>query len=307
MSPTKQKYRFAMLIVLAIALVLSLYPQTDVLASSLNQPVSYVLEKQAGKNQCTFAKFIPRFKNEKIITRNGFHIDLYGTGELDFSKEGHLKYATLSLAPDLSGNYSASRITEVDTTLPPEERTKCWQPTKKWDVVVAYIVRFEQAENPGLTENLVLWNAPIGVDGSLPFTVVGATRNQMFPGYLAMIAQDLVIGAEPSGFIQLAPMPEWLDPTEWHFVQIRVSQQHASVAVAQALFGFENLNYKNMDNGRENLNYEVVLDVDLPAPVEPLAFEFSLDNEVLPGLVIPFAEQDSLDVASLGIWYEKKH
>ena len=307
MFSIKQKYRFAILIVLAIALVLALYPQTNALAYSLDQPVSYSLEKQAGKNHCTFAKFIPRFKNEKTITQNGFYIDLFGTGELNFNKEGHLKYATLSLAPDLTGNYDASRITEVDTSLPPEERTKCWQPTEDWDVVVGYIVRFEQAENPGLTENMVLWNAPIGVNGSLPFTVIGATRNQLFPGYMAMIAQDLVIGPEPSGFIQVAPMPEWLDPTEWHFVQIRVSQQGASVAVAQALYGFENLNYKQLDYSQENVNYEVVLEVDLPAPVEPLAFEFSLDNEVLPGLIIPFADQDSLDVASLAIWYEPNY
>lgn len=267
------------LVLFLISFAFSHFPQAGVYAQGL--------EKQAVKQECKFVKIIPHFQREKDITKNGFHIDLFGTGELDFTKDKNLKYATLSLAPDPTGEYNAARITEVDTSIPPEDRLKCWQPTAKKDVLVEYTVRFGQAENPGLTENLILWNAPIGEQQALPFTLFGVTRNMLFPGYVAFVAQDFdFMSPTPTGVIQYKPLPNWLDPTDWHTVRIQLSQQRADIAVAQG-----------------NHDFESVLSVDLPAPVEPLAFEFSLDNEVVPGVFAPVFGQDSLDIQSLLIRY----
>ena len=285
-------------LLVALAVVLALLP-VDAAAAVYSAQWGQGPQEQnpvfygQGPDRCAPLKIIPQFVNKQQIQNKGFYLDLFGSGSLHFAREAHRKYASFQLDTDLSGQYSASRMTEADTSLPPGERAKCWQPTARRDVVIDFTVRFKQAATPPeLTENLTLWNSPVGKEGeALPMTAIGVARNPYYPNpmnpkYVAVVAQDLVM-APPSGSMWMMPMPEWLDPTKWHQVRIRASQQNALIEVAQGKHA-----------------YTPVLDVALPQPMhEPLAFEFSLDNEVFPGMVVPITVPDTLDVAFLSIRY----
>ncbi len=282
-------------LLVALAVVLALFP-VDTAAAAYSaqggqgpqeQPPAFYT--QGLQNRCVPLKIIPQFVNRQQIQNRGFYLDLSGSGSLSFAKEAHRKYATFQLGPDPSGQYNASRMTEANTSLPPEQRVKCWQPTAHRDVVIDFTVRFKQAATPSeLTENLTLWNSPLGTGGeALPMTVMGVARSPMYSGYVAVVAQDLVMAPEFTGTMQVLPMPDWLDPTDWHQVRIRASYQKVLIEAAQ---------------GRHA--YTPVLQVALPGPIdEPLAFEFSLDNEVFPGMMSPITTPDSLDVAFLSIRY----
>ena len=103
---------------------------------------------------------------------------------------------------------------------------------------------------------------------------------------MAIVAQDLDF-MSMSGFLQVIPMPA-LDPTDWHQVRITVSQNEALIEVAQGG------------------DYTTALQVTLPQPIdEPLAFEFSLDNEIAPGVIGPIITPDTLDVAFLRMRYKR--
>ena len=280
-------------LLVALAVVLALLP-VDAAAAVYSAQRGQGPQEQnpvfygQGPDRCAPLKIIPQFVNKQQIQNKGFYLDLFGSGSLHFAREAYRKYASFRLDPDPSGQYSASRMTEADTSLPPGERAKCWQPTARRDVVIDFTVRFKQAATPPeLTENLTLWNSPVGKEGeALPMTAIGVARNPMYSGYVAVVAQDLVM-APPSGSMWMMPMPEWLDPTKWHHVRIRASQQNALIEVAQGQHA-----------------YTEVLGVALPQPIdEPLAFEFSLDNEVFPGMVVPITVPDTLDVAFLSIRY----
>ena len=282
-------------LLVALAVVLALFPVDTAAAAYSAQggqgpqgqpPASFT---QGLQNRCVPLKIIPQFVNRQQIQNKGFYLDLYGSGSLSFAKEAHRKYATFQLGPDPSAQYNASRMTEADTSLPPDQRVKCWQPTTHRDVVIDFTVRFKQAATPTeLTENLTLWNSPLGTGGeALPMTVIGVARSPMYSGYVAVVVQDLNLQNFVSTTMQIMPMPDWLDPTDWHQVRIRASQQKVLIEAAQ---------------GRHA--YTPVLQVALPEPIdEPLAFEFSLDNEIYPGVMSPVSTPDSLDVAFLSMRY----
>ena len=287
MNPHKKSTSIILVLLVALLLVMAI-PNGYVLAAENDQALNS-LGKGDGQKCCVPVKVIRKVRSERILRRNGFYIDLYGTGSLTFSKEGKYKFGTLRVDEDSSGGYTAARITEVDTSRPPSERIKCWQPTDRFDVVVNYTIRLKETVNPGLTENMILWNAPIGHGESFLFTAIGLTRNLMFPGeYVALVAQDFNAG-DYSGTFEFELLdPDWLDPTAWHHVRLTVSEYAARVEIAQG-----------------DHDYTVVLDVDLPNPVEPLAMEFSLDNEVHPDLPpIPITTSDALDIASFSIRYK---
>jgi len=233
-------------------------------------------------DECRPAKIITALRNERQLEAFGLHQDIFGSGTLTFDREGRYRYASLSVAPDRSGNPVSARITEVDTSLPPEERTKCWQPTEEVRIFAKYIIRFEQAERPpGLTENVFLWNSPFGETSLLPLTAVGVSRSENFPGYVATVSQNVTFLPEFSGFIQVAPMPEWLDPTAWHTVSLELTEREATLSVVQGH------------------RQATVLSATLPAPLEALAFEAAVDNEVFPGIYAPVREPDTIDVAGV--------
>ena len=240
---------------------------------------------------CRPAKIINGLLNEHQLEAFGLHRDIFGSGSLAFHREGQARYASLSVAPDGSESPSliAARITEVDTSLTPHERTKCWQPTPDFNIEASYTIRFEQAVRPpGLTETVFLWNSPFG-ETSLPLTAIGVTRIQQDPTdptssiYVATIAQGVTFG--PNDFIVVKPMPDWdwLDPTEWHTVHVQLKEQEATISVVQ--------------DGRR----ETVLSDALPQPLEPLAFEASVDNEVFPGFYAPVPVADTIDVATVSV------
>jgi hypothetical protein len=82
-------------------------------------------------------------------------------------------------------------------------------------------------------------------------------------------------------------MPEWLDPTAWHDARLTLSRQAARIEVAQG-----------------DHDYTVVNEFNLEIPLEPLALEFSVDNEILPSVINEDFEPDALDIASLSIRYK---
>jgi hypothetical protein len=228
---------------------------------------------------CPQKRLIPRFINEQQVEAQGFHFQVTPPGgSYAFNQAGHQRYLSLRMDPfPFNGELSASRITEIDTSLPPEERVFCWQPTQTKNVSVLYTHRFlEAAPPPGLIENLFLWNAPLDTGGVI--TAVGVTRNNLLGGYFAIVAQDYDF-ATNTGLLQLVPMPAWLDATAWHTVNVTISQETATIKVKQG--------------GNE----ATVLQTALLHPPDPLGFEFSLDNEIFPGVIVPVTIADQIDVA----------
>src|SRR5262245_16585014 len=84
--------------------------------------------------------------------------------------------------------------------------------------------------------------------------------------------------------MQEAAMPTWLNAAAWHQIRTTVSQTHVRVEVAQGRHDFTS-----------------VLDAALPHTPEPMAFEFSMDNEAFPGFFVPVTAPDGLDIDTLDI------
>lgn len=241
---------------------------------------------------CVPHKSIEQWNNLNQLGAQGFYAEIHGEeAALTFNREQNDKYLSLDIAPsgDAAADYAASRITEIDATLPVGERVKCWQPTDSRDVVAEFEVRFDQPVTPGLTENLVFWNAPFG-ETSIPITTIGVSRSLSTGGmYAAVVAQDLVLAPEFSGLMQVSPMPAWLDDTAWHRIRITISTTSARIEVAQGEHPFT-----------------TVLETALLHAPEPLGFEFSIDNEALPGMYIPVPFGDGVDVTDFEVRLAKK-
>ncbi|HET7157404.1 MAG TPA: hypothetical protein VFI62_00315, partial [Burkholderiales bacterium] len=148
-----------------------------------------------------------------------------------------------------------------------------------------------------MTENLILWNAPLPSPGSgemaQPITAIGVTRNAAFgvPQYYAEVVQDLDFATfAPPFILNLTPMPAWLDAGKWHRIRITLSQTTGQVDVAQGTHPFT-----------------TVSKVGLLHPTGPLGFEFSMDNEFVPGVYVPVTVPDGLDVSYLDIHMERIH
>jgi hypothetical protein len=239
----------------------------------------------AGRNsqQCVNHKHIETWRSRRQLEQKGFYFDIIGDqASITFGKN-----LSLDLASDPSNaDYTASRITEIESELPIAERVKCWEATSSKDVVVEFRVRFDQAAPPpGLTENLFLWNAPLphpdNPEPPIPITAVGVSRNNGV--YSALVAQDFDFTTF-SGLLVTQPMPGWLDAADWHRVRTTLSQERATIEVAQGEHG-----------------YTEILEVALPHPAGPLGFEFSVDNEAFPGVFVPVTVPDGLDVDFLDI------
>jgi hypothetical protein len=247
---------------------------------------------QHNTNQCLDRKFIPFWGSRRFIEAQGFNFDIVGD-------QASVKFRN-NLSLDLASNpassaYTASRMTEIDDQQPIAERVKCWEATPARNVVVEYRIRFDQSAAPGLTENLILWNAPLPSPGSgeaaKPITAIGVTRNAAFgaPQYYAEVVQDLDFATfAPPFILNLAPMPTWLDAGQWHRVRITLSQTTGQVEVAQGAYPFT-----------------TVTKVTLLHPTGPLGFEFSMDNEFVPGMYVPITIPDGLDVSYLDIHTER--
>lgn len=228
---------------------------------------------------CSSKRIVSSFVNKHQVEAHGFNFQVTPPGgSYAFNQEGHQRYLSLRMDPfPFNGELSSSRISEIDTSLPPDQRVFCWQPTQRKNVVVMYTHRFaEAAPPPGLSENLFLWNAPLDTGNFI--TAVGVTRSSIFGGYFAIVAQDFDF-ATGSGLLQLVPMPAWLDATTWHTISIELSQESATIQVKQGS------------------NQATVLQTSLLRPPDPLGFEFSVDNEIAPGVIVPVTVAEQLDVA----------
>ncbi|HSM56343.1 MAG TPA: hypothetical protein VK879_09340 [Candidatus Sulfomarinibacteraceae bacterium] len=268
----KQQSRFLSLAFAPIILIAIL---TAIFALAHAAPVA------AQPPLCTPVKKIDNLQSETVLASRGFHVHDDGLGSVDFRGRGKAAVAELILAEDLSEQPNAARITEVDSSVPVDQRMRCWQPTERFDVVAEFEVRFDQPDTPpGVTETLFLWNAPLGEDSASTLTAFGVTRNQFFGGYSAVAAQNLDL-ATFAGHLELVPMS--VDPTQWH--SIRVTMSMAQVIIEAAQGG----------------DYQTVLVSTPPGAIEPLAFEFSLDNEVFPGNFEPVSVPDTLEIESLSI------
>ncbi len=237
---------------------------------------------------CSTKRVISRFVNESQVQAKGFNFEVTAPGgSYAFNQEGHKPYLSLRMDPfPFNGELSSSRITEIDTSLPPDQRVFCWQPTETNNVVVMYTQRFAEATPPpGLSENVFLWNAPF--DSGNLITAVGVTRSSVFGGYFAIVAQDFDF-ATGAGLLQLVPLPAWLDATTWHTIEIVLSQETAIIKVSQGA------------------NQAIVTQTTLLRPPDPLGFEFSLDNEILPGVIVPVTVADQLDIAFYGAGLQRR-
>jgi hypothetical protein len=245
-------------------------------------------------DQCPDRKFIPFWGSRRFIEAQGFNFDIIG----DQASVKFRNHLSLDLASNpASSAYTASRMTEIEDGQPIADRVKCWEATPTKNVVVEYRIRFDQSAAPGLTENLILWNAPLPSPGSgetaKPITAIGVSRNGAFgpPQYYAEVVQDLDFATfAPPFILNLTPMPAWLDAGKWHRVRITISQTNSKVEVAQPPYPFT-----------------PVVDVVLLHPTGPLGFEFSIDNEFVPGMYVPVTIPDGLDVSYLDIHTERVH
>lgn len=282
MPPLPLLKRLAGLLALLLALMLAL-PASAAPIAPVAQP-----RQDIG---CVPHKRVDNWSNRRAIEARGFNFDIVGAQAS--ATFGH------NLGLDLAGNpassaYAASRVTEIESERPIDQRVKCWQATDRKDVVVEFKVRFDQsATPPNLTENLILWNAPLPFsDGThpptetaRPLTEIGVARTSALgmPMYIAVVAQDLDT-ATYNGLMRVSPMPSWLDAGKWHRVRLTISQQSARVEVAQGQHEFT-----------------PALEADLLHPAEPLGFEFSVDNEAFPGYYAPVTVPDGLKIDYLSI------
>ncbi len=239
------------------------------------------------QTQCLTHKRIPAWNNQAQVAAQGFFAEVNGAvASLEFEKEAADHYLELEVDQTPSADPVGARITEVDNHFAPAERVKCWQPSANRSVVAEFSLRYDQPAAPfGLTETAMLWNAPFG-ENPLPMTAFGVTRSlDIFtqqPQYSAIVAQNLVL--DPfSGLLLTAPMPDWLDATRWHTVWVTLTEGSVLIEVAQ------------------DGNHTVVLATPLLEAPEPVAMEFSVDNELLPGLQSPVIIPDAMEVNFLDV------
>lgn len=263
---------FVMLIFLLVTLILSaLWTSTPTYAAI----------------DCPTRRHVENWTNRNELEAHGFYLEQYSSSAAySFLSSGGSRYLALDLGTTADNSYAASRITEIDTSVPVSQRIKCWQPTTTKSVVAEYTIRFDLAQTPFLTENVFLWNAPFGAD-PIPLTAFGVTRSAGSGGqYAAIVAEDVTINPDMSvsGNLTIVPMPVWLDASAWHTVRVTITHTTATVEVKQGAH-----------------SYTVVLSAQLSHPPEPVGLEYSVDNELFPGFTIPVAIGDGVDVGPLDI------
>lgn len=266
---------------------------TLVLAAGLLLPAQVATARHP-QTACPSQKNVQGWFNLQQVVAHGFIPEVFGSGAaMNFEREHRNAYLSLDLAaaPD-SFEYTASRITEIDSSVPVTERTKCWQPSDSADVVAEFDLRLNQATSIGLNETMMFWNAPFDSNGTaIPITMFGVSRSPSTNGeYAAVVAQDLVMMPEFSGLLQIGAMPDWLDETAWHSVRITISTTSVQIEVAQG-----------------EHEYTTVLQTDLSHAPEPLGLDFSIDNEIIPGMNVPVTVDSSIDLGSLRVGSQNGH
>src|SRR5262245_39128632 len=150
MKPTSHTVRLTFLLAILLFSML-------VAAPTQAAPAMYLGNHELTPN-CLDRKLIPFWGSRDFIEAQGFNFDIVGP-QASVTLQRNL---SLDLASNpVNTAYTASRMTEIDTWKPIAERTKCWQATPSKNVEIEFRARFDlSATPPGLTENLMLWNAP---------------------------------------------------------------------------------------------------------------------------------------------------
>ncbi|HKF94248.1 MAG TPA: hypothetical protein VKB96_06540, partial [Gammaproteobacteria bacterium] len=155
MKITSRSTRLVLLLAILILSLLAVAPtQAAPVATSTHHNV----------DQCLDRKLIPFWGSRDFIEAQGFNFDIVG----DQASAKFRRNLSLDVASKpTSAAYTASRMTEIDSEKPIADRVKCWEATPTKNVVVEYRVRFDQsAAQSDMTENLILWNAPLPAAGS---------------------------------------------------------------------------------------------------------------------------------------------
>jgi hypothetical protein len=237
------------------------------------------------KNKCSNSVHVNNWKDADHLANEGFYIEQFGSSA-SYGFNDHV--LSLDLGTTGDANYAATRITEIDVSVPVDQRVKCWQPTASKDVVAEYTMKFDQPYGSMLTENVFFWNAPFG-QNPIPLSAVGVTRSPGSGGqYAAIIAQDVVFNPDfsISGLFYIVPMPSWLNAADWHTIRVTISNGSAQVEVKQG-----------------SNDYTTVLSAPLLHTPEALGLEYSVDNEIFPGFTVPVSMSDGLDLGELTIGY----
>jgi hypothetical protein len=271
----KRRFILLALFLVMISLMLSaVFMNTPALAAS-------------DKNKCSNSVHVNNWKDEKHLAKDGFYIEQFSSSA---SYGFHDNLLSLDLGTTADANYAATRITEIDVTVPVDQRVKCWQPTAKKSVVAEYTMKFDQPYGSGLTENVFLWNAPFG-QNTIPLSAFGVTRGPGSGGmYAAVIAQDVVFNPDFTftGLFYIVPLPAWLNAADWHTIRVTIANDSATVEVKQG------------DSG-----YTTVVIAPLLHTPEAVGLEYSIDNEIFPGFTVPVGQADGLDIGELNIGYSK--
>lgn len=219
--------------------------------------------------------------SQKALERLGWQTQIHSPGQAQVTPRGQT--IALDVAADPTNtSYVAARITEIDTSVPIVERTFCWKPTTDRDVEVSYQLRFTQAQvAQGWTQNMVLWNAPMAdparPEPPLPLTAFGVSRSM--GQYTAVVVQGLNLATFSADVYATPAMPSWLKADKWHQVDMRVAVDRVTISVTQA--------------GQS----AVVADVPLAHAPTATGMEFSVDNEMVPGMYVPVTTPDGAEIA----------
>src|SRR5215213_1052338 len=119
MKTTSRSARKILLLALLILSMLAVAPTQAAPAASNGHPHNPA--------QCLDRKFIPFWGSRSFIEAQGFNFDIAG----DQASVKFRNNLSLDLASDSTNSeYTASRMTEIDTWKPIADRVKCWQATR---------------------------------------------------------------------------------------------------------------------------------------------------------------------------------
>jgi len=273
MKTTSRSTRLVLLLAILILSMLAVAP---------TQAAPHI-SGESHRPDCAPVKHIQNWHSVDQLERWGFNTVVEG----DQASAHFNDDLSLDLGQNVSNAPQVSRVTEIDADLQIAQRVKCWQAAPGRDVVVEFRERFDRgATPPNLAEDLFLWNAPLAGpnhpdEEAHLLTAIGVSRTNAFgpPMYIAEVIQDLDL-TNFSGLFEIAPLPSWLNPADWHNVRITLSEAYAKIEVAQGDHPFE-----------------LALRTALPHPAEPLGFEFSMETSG----PIPVVTADGLNVSCLDI------
>lgn len=138
-------------------------------------------------------------------------------------------------------------------------------------------VRYDNPDtSPEFTHATWLWNQSLR-----PSTIVGVTRTPVLGGYVAIISQDVEMGADGiKGFLFIQPIEA--DPAQWHTINVTIAEKSAMVEIQQG-------------------GHSQRITADAPQPFSPLFPEFGLDNELTPGQFRPVTQAESMHIKDVTV------